>query len=147
MFQGRILDEYEHMVPEFGLTVVDATLPVEEQQSQVRHIARTHLEGAKELRVTTVRQTYGKTPAGDETRGPGREADRDRGNRRSGRTTQINLLKPWLEELGHAVLDTGMTRSPLAGEGIRRAKEGNNLGRVTRSLFIPPTSSTVWRMK
>jgi dTMP kinase len=45
------------------------------------------------------------------------------------------LLKPWLEELGHAVLDTGMTRSPLAGDGIRRAKEGNNLGRVTQSLF------------
>ena len=52
-----------------------------------------------------------------------------------GRTTQINLLKPWLEELGHAVLDTGMTRSPLAGEGIRRAKEGNSLGRVTQTLF------------
>jgi dTMP kinase len=28
-----------------------------------------------------------------------------------------------------------MTRSHLAGEGIRRAKEGNNLGRVTQSLF------------
>ena len=53
----------------------------------------------------------------------------------AGRTTQINLLKPWLEEMGHAVLDTGMTRSPLAGEGIRRAKEGNNLGRMTQSLF------------
>jgi dTMP kinase len=53
----------------------------------------------------------------------------------AGRTTQIDLLKPWLEELGHAVLDTGMTRSRLAGEGIRRAKEGNNLGHVTQSLF------------
>ena len=42
----------------------------------------------------------------------------------AGRTTQINLLRPWLEELGHAVLDTGMTRSALAGDGIRRAKEG-----------------------
>jgi dTMP kinase len=53
----------------------------------------------------------------------------------AGRTTRINLLKPWLEELGHAVLDTGMTRSRLAGEGIRRAKEGNNVGHVTQSLF------------
>jgi dTMP kinase len=53
----------------------------------------------------------------------------------AGRTTQIDLLKSWLEELGHAVLDTGMTRSTLAGNGIRRAKEGNNLGRVTQSLF------------
>src|ERR1019366_5261485 len=53
----------------------------------------------------------------------------------AGRTTQIDLLKPWLEELGHAVLDTGMARSSLAGDGIRRAKEGKNLGRVTQSLF------------
>jgi dTMP kinase len=52
-----------------------------------------------------------------------------------GRTTQINLLKPWLEEMGHAVLDTGITRSVLAGEGIRRAKERNSLGRVTQTLF------------
>ena len=34
IFQGRILDEYERMIPEFSLTVIDATLPVEEQQSQ-----------------------------------------------------------------------------------------------------------------
>ena len=53
----------------------------------------------------------------------------------AGRTTQIEMLKAWLEEMGHAVLDTGMARSGLAGEGIRRAKEGNNLGRVTQALF------------
>jgi dTMP kinase len=51
IFQGRILDEYERMVPEFGLTVVDATLPVEVQQSQVRHLVGTQLEKAKELRI------------------------------------------------------------------------------------------------
>jgi dTMP kinase len=51
LFQGRILDEYERMVPEFGLTVMDATLPVEVQQSQMRRIAREHLEAAAELRV------------------------------------------------------------------------------------------------
>ncbi len=51
LFQGRILDEYERMVPEFALTVIDATLPVEEQQTQVRRIARMHLEQATELRV------------------------------------------------------------------------------------------------
>src|SRR6202795_1561535 len=56
----------------------------------------------------------------------------------AGRSTQIDLLRPWLEELGHAVVDTGMTRSPLAGEGIRRAKEGNNLGRVPQALFYAP---------
>lgn len=52
-----------------------------------------------------------------------------------GRTTQINLLKPWLEQEGRAVLVTGMSRSTLAGRGIRRAKEGNTLGRITLTLF------------
>ncbi|HTV58747.1 MAG TPA: thymidylate kinase [Verrucomicrobiae bacterium] len=51
IFQGRILEEYERMIPEFGLTVVDATLPVEAQQAQVRRIAKRHLDEAKELRV------------------------------------------------------------------------------------------------
>jgi dTMP kinase len=51
LFQGRILAEYEKMIPEFGLTVIDATLPVEVQQAQVRQIAKTHLDRAKELRV------------------------------------------------------------------------------------------------
>ncbi|HEY6903358.1 MAG TPA: thymidylate kinase [Candidatus Acidoferrales bacterium] len=51
IFQGRILGEYEKMIPEFGLTVVDATLPVEIQQAQVRRIVSRHLETAKELRV------------------------------------------------------------------------------------------------
>lgn len=52
-----------------------------------------------------------------------------------GRSTQINLLKPWLERQGRAVLDTGMTRSELAGKGIKQAKEGHTLGRITLSLF------------
>lgn len=51
MFQGRILNEYERMIPEFALTVIDATLPVEEQQTQVRQIARAHLEKANDLRI------------------------------------------------------------------------------------------------
>jgi dTMP kinase len=51
MFQGRILEEYEKMIPEFGLTVIDATLPVEAQQAQVRQIAGKHLESAKNLRI------------------------------------------------------------------------------------------------
>jgi dTMP kinase len=51
MFQGRILNEYERMIQEFTLTVIDATLPVEEQQTQVRQIARTHLEKANDLRI------------------------------------------------------------------------------------------------
>lgn len=52
-----------------------------------------------------------------------------------GRSTHIGLLKQWLENNGHAVLDTGMTRSALAGKRLRQAKEGHTLGGVTMSLF------------
>ena len=82
-----------------------------------------------------MRQTYGKLLPGMKLSDLAGKLVVIEGTDGAGRTTQINLLRPWLEELGHAVLDTGMTRSPLAGDGIRRAKEGNNLGRVTQSLF------------
>jgi dTMP kinase len=52
-----------------------------------------------------------------------------------GRSTHIGLLKQWLENHGHAVLDTGMTRSALAGKRLKQAKEGHTLGGVTMSLF------------
>lgn len=52
-----------------------------------------------------------------------------------GRSTHIALLRAWLESRGHAVLDTGMTRSVLAGRGIKEAKQGHTLGRLTMQLF------------
>ena len=82
-----------------------------------------------------MRETYGKLLPGMKLNDLAGKLIVIEGTDGAGRTTQINLLKPWLEEMGHAVLDTGMTRSPLAGEGIQRAKEGNNLGRLTQSLF------------
>jgi dTMP kinase len=51
LFQGRIIDEYEQMVPEFELSVVDATLPIEEQQAQMRQLVKARLAQAKRLRV------------------------------------------------------------------------------------------------
>ncbi len=38
LFQGRIIDEYDHMVDEFGLRVIDATLEIDDQQQEVREI-------------------------------------------------------------------------------------------------------------
>jgi dTMP kinase len=52
-----------------------------------------------------------------------------------GRSTQINLLRPWLESSGYAVVDTEMTRSVLAGAGLKQAKEGHTLGPITLNLF------------
>jgi dTMP kinase len=51
LFQGRILEEYEKMVPEFGLTVIDATLPIEVQQQQMRQLVLSKLIQARQLRV------------------------------------------------------------------------------------------------
>jgi dTMP kinase len=51
VFQSKIIEHYEQMVPEFDLTVVDATLPIEEQQTQMRQIVMGKLAQAKRLRV------------------------------------------------------------------------------------------------
>jgi dTMP kinase len=46
LFQGLILQEYENMVAEFGLTVIDATLPLLEQQEHMREVVEPYLSGA-----------------------------------------------------------------------------------------------------
>jgi len=43
LFQSRIRDQYERMVNEFGLTVIDATRPIEEQQYEVRALVEREL--------------------------------------------------------------------------------------------------------
>lgn len=52
-----------------------------------------------------------------------------------GRSTHVALLRTWLEAAGYAVLDTGMTRSVLAGRGIKNARAGHTLGRLTMQLY------------
>ena len=70
------------MIPEFGLTVIDATLPVEVQQAQVRQIVQTHLERARRLEGATMRQTYGKQLPGMKLSDLAGKLDRRRGNGR-----------------------------------------------------------------
>jgi dTMP kinase len=43
IFQGKILDEYDSMRSEFGLTLIDATQPIHTQQRQMREIVGRHL--------------------------------------------------------------------------------------------------------
>jgi dTMP kinase len=52
-----------------------------------------------------------------------------------GRSTQINLLRKWLEKSGFAVSDTGLRRSPLTQPGLDAAKKGHTLTPTTISLF------------
>jgi dTMP kinase len=52
-----------------------------------------------------------------------------------GRSSQIELLQPWLELQGHAVSATGWTRSPLLADTINEAKAGHELNVTTLSLL------------
>jgi dTMP kinase len=52
-----------------------------------------------------------------------------------GRSTQLLMLKEWLEVQGYAVIDTGWTRSKLVGKAITDAKEGHSLHRLTYCLM------------
>lgn len=52
-----------------------------------------------------------------------------------GRSTQIELLRTWLEVEGYAVSNTGWTRSPLLADTINEAKAGHELTVTTFSLL------------
>jgi dTMP kinase len=53
----------------------------------------------------------------------------------SGRTTEVALLREWLEVEGHAVVDTGLRRSDLVSAEIDRAKQGHTLAATTMALL------------
>jgi len=44
LFQGKVLEEYDHLVDEFGLQVVDATGGIADQQRRVRRLVARELE-------------------------------------------------------------------------------------------------------
>ena len=52
-----------------------------------------------------------------------------------GRSTQIALLREWLEASGYAVSLSGLRRSELASVGIDAAKQGHTLGHTTMALY------------
>ena len=56
LFQARILEEYERIVTEYDLTVMDATRPIETQQRALRKAIRPLLEGTRRGEAT-----YGRT--------------------------------------------------------------------------------------
>jgi dTMP kinase len=44
LFQGKVLDEYDRLVDEFGLSVIDASLAITDQQQLVRSLVSRQLE-------------------------------------------------------------------------------------------------------
>ena len=52
-----------------------------------------------------------------------------------GRSTQVGLLKSWLEVQGYSVMQTGLAHSNLMQKSIQMAKSGNIMDRMTFTLF------------
>jgi dTMP kinase len=66
LFQQRIVNEYESMIDEFGLTVMDATLPIPEQQRRMRQLVLPYLRGARRLR-SPARDAHAELATSEET--------------------------------------------------------------------------------
>lgn len=57
------------------------------------------------------------------------------GTDNAGRSTQIALLREWLESRGFGVVYTALRRGRLAADGLQKAKQGHTLGGLTMDLF------------
>lgn len=53
----------------------------------------------------------------------------------SGRSTQIELMRQWLERLGYPTVSFGLKRSTLVAAELEKAMQGNTLSPITLSLF------------
>jgi hypothetical protein len=51
MFQGRVLEDYDRLVDEFGLEVIDAVGSITDQQRAFRRLVTKHLAGAAEMEI------------------------------------------------------------------------------------------------
>lgn len=55
MFQSQVIAEYDQVAEEFGLTTIEATRPVVDQQREVRHLVRPLLERLRQPPTPTRR--------------------------------------------------------------------------------------------
>ena len=46
LFQGKVLEEYDHLVEEFGLEVIDAAGSITDQQRLVRQLIARHVQAS-----------------------------------------------------------------------------------------------------
>jgi dTMP kinase len=60
LFQKRILNQYDSMIEEFGLTVIDAIRPLVQQQQQVRALVMPHLRGLLQSNLSPWREVLAK---------------------------------------------------------------------------------------
>ena len=157
MFQGKVLEEYDRLVDEFGLSVIDASLAITDQQQMVRNLVSRQLEKptlevgesvASRMRNRWQRadlrahnghiqpgRYYGHgLPYSPIEHYPGKIIAIE-GTDGVGRSTQIRLLREWLEVQGYGVVETGWTRSALMQPTIELAKSSNTLNKLTFVLL------------
>jgi len=53
LFQGKVLEEYDRLVEEFGLGVIDGSQSITDQQRVVRQLVSTQLEEIDDSRTGT----------------------------------------------------------------------------------------------
>ncbi len=60
MFQGKLLDEYDAITEEFGLTVIDATQPIAVQQQLVRRYVEPLIDGCLSMMGQSLPEALGQ---------------------------------------------------------------------------------------
>jgi len=98
-------------------------------------MARTDLSPAHLIAMVKTKRFYGKgipKVVLDELRGQLIVVEGADG---SGRSTQIDMLRNWLERRGYPTVNVGLKRSMLVSRELEQAMRGNILGTRTLSLF------------
>ncbi len=98
-------------------------------------MARIQLPATHQINMTKPKRFYGKGIPGanlDQLKGQLIVVEGADG---SGRSTQMDLLRNWLERRGYPTVNVGLKRSMLVSRELEQAMQGNILGTRTLSLF------------
>ncbi|MCY0895014.1 MAG: hypothetical protein OWS03_01785 [Alicyclobacillaceae bacterium] len=146
IFQGMVKEEYDGMASKENLQVIDATLPIDVQQRQVRDLTKSILKDYEGLhpielgtghaaRFTPQPTADALAPHSFRPHGLPGQLIVVEGSDYSGHYQRSQALKEFLEIRGYAVYSAGIKRSKLMRQAIEEAKEDQMVGPRTMALF------------